>query len=124
MASTIYGQRYRNVMPSLNFIAHCVPSNQTASGVEGSVQQPFNLSWQTSQRRDSHTSLLPRLPTPGLITSAHSTSQFVRLPRRGEDFSSAVSLLMLSMLNSSRPWTLVPALWEWSGSSPVGVLLL
>ena len=74
---------------------------------ESSVQQPFNLSWQNSQRRDSHTSLLP-LPTPGLITSAHSTSQFVGLPRRGGDFSSLVSLLVLSMLKLSRPWTLVP----------------
>ena len=72
-----------------------------------SVQQPFNLSRQTSHRRDSHTSLLP-LPAPGLITSAHSTSQFVGLPRRGGDFSSLVSLLVLSMLKLSRPWTLVP----------------
>ena len=67
-ASINYGQRYRNVLPSLNFVPHCVASNQTASCVESSVQQPFNLSWQTFQRRNSHTSLLP-LPTPGLITS-------------------------------------------------------
>ena len=106
-ASITYGQRYRNVMPSLNYVPHCVPENQIASCVQSSVQQPFNLSWQNSQRRDSHTSLLP-LPTPGLITSAHSTSQFVGLPRRGGDFSSLVSLLVLSMLSSSpRPWTLV-----------------
>ena len=75
-ASITYGQRYRDVTPTLNYVPHCVPSNQTASCVESSVQQPFNLSWQTSQRRDSHTSLLP-LTTPGLITSAHSMSQFV-----------------------------------------------
>ena len=39
-------------MPSSNYVPHCVPSNQTASCVESSVQQPFNLSLQTSQRRD------------------------------------------------------------------------
>ena len=49
-------------MSSLNYFPHCVPSNQTASCVESYVQQAFNLSRQTSQRRDSHTSLLP-LPT-------------------------------------------------------------
>ena len=48
------------------------------------------------------------LPTEGLITSAHSTSQFDGLTRRGGDFSSLVSLLVLSMLKSSRPWTVVP----------------
>ena len=90
----------------LNYVPHCVPSNQTASCAENSVQQPFNLSWQTSQRRDSHTSLLP-LPTPVLVISAHSMSQFVELQRRGGDFSSLVSLLVLSMLKSSLPWTLV-----------------
>ena len=46
-------------MPSLNYVPHCAPSNQTAFCVESSVRQPFNLSWQTSQRKDSHTSLLP-----------------------------------------------------------------
>ena len=49
----------------------------------------------------------PPFTNTGLITSAHSTSQFVGLPRRGGDFSSHVSLLVLSMLKSSRPWTLV-----------------
>ena len=38
-----YGQRYGNVMPSLNYVPHCVLSNQTASCVESSVHQPFNL---------------------------------------------------------------------------------
>ena len=51
-------------MPSINYVLRCIPSNQTASCVESSVQQPFNRSRQTSQRRDLHTSLL-LLPTPG-----------------------------------------------------------
>ena len=69
-------------MPSLNNVPRCVTSNQTASCVKRSVPQPFNRSWQTSQKRDLHTNLLT-LPTPVLITSAPSTSPFVRLPRKG-----------------------------------------
>ena len=107
---------YRNVILSLNYVPHCVPSNQTASCVESAVQQPFNRSWQTSQRRDSHTSLL-LLPTPGLITSAHSTSQFVGLPRRGGDFSSLVSLLVLSMFTRRGTPAMI---WSDNGTNFIG----
>ena len=107
MASITHGQRYRNVTLPLNYVPHCVPSNQTASNEKSSEQQPFNQSWQTSRRRDTHASLLP-LPTPELITTAHSTSPIVGLPRRGGDFSSHVWLLVLSMSKTFPPWTPVP----------------
>ena len=54
-----YDQRHRNVISCLNHVPQCVPSNQTASCVESTVQQPFNRSWPTSQKRESNNSLLP-----------------------------------------------------------------
>ena len=63
-------------MPFLNYVTHCVISNRTTSCAENSVRSAFNRSWQTSPRRDPHTSLFT-LQTTGLTTFAHSMSPLI-----------------------------------------------
>ena len=88
-------------LPSLNY----VPSNQIALRA-GSVQQPFNQSWQTSQKKSSRTSLVP-LITRGLIFLAPSRLPFFGLSWGGGFFFNCL-ITRVVLVEVVHLWTAVP----------------